>query len=148
MGPLLKNQMAKAGFNATIVPVAGGEYFSEVFGKKTGQAILSVALTNGPASWNNFQSNYTSTGFVSNAFGSVRPEIEELVAEARKSIDDPSVAGPLMQKAGALVMEEGLEVPLVFEQAMVAYSKDRVGGPPKAPIGACRSNLEGVFIKK
>ncbi|MSO79344.1 MAG: ABC transporter substrate-binding protein [Acidimicrobiia bacterium] len=148
MAPLLKNQMAKAGFDATIIPVAGGEYFSEVFGKKTGQAVLSLALTNGPASWNNFQSNYSQTGFVANAFGSVRPDIEELVVDARTTIDDPEGSGELMQQAGALVMEKGYEVPLVFEQSMVAYSKDRVGGPPKAPIGACRSNLEGVFIKK
>ena len=53
-----------------------------------------------------------------------------------------------MLKAGRLIMQEGLEVPLVFEQGMVAYNKARVGGPPKAPIGSCRSNLEGVFIKK
>ncbi len=148
MGPLLKNQMAKAGFIANIIPVAGGEYFSEVFGKKTGQAVVSVALTNGPASWNNFQSNYTDTGFVANAFGSVRPDIEALVVEARKTIDDPEGSGELMQQAGAIIMEKGYEIPLVFEQSMVAYSKERVGGPPNAPIGACRSNLEGVFIKK
>ncbi len=148
MGPLLKNQMAKAGFTANIIPVAGGEYFSEVFGKKTGQAVLSLALTNGPASWNNFQSNYTKTGFVANAFGSVRPDIEALVVDARKTIDDPEGSGELMQQAAAIIMEKGYEIPLVFEQSMVAYSKERVGGPPKAPIGACRTNLEGVFIKK
>ena len=79
--------------------------------------------------------------------GSRRPEIEALVSEARVSLD-PKVFGPPMLKAGRLIMQEGLEVPLVFEQGMVAYNKARVGGPPKAPIGSCRSNLEGVFIKK
>ena len=48
----------------------------------------------------------------------------------------------------ALVMKEGLEIPLVFEKGMVAYNKARVGGPVQAPIGACRSNFEGIFIKK
>ena len=39
------------------------------------------------------------------------------------------------------------EVPLVFEKAMLAYTKARVGGV-KAPIGTCRSALAGVYIKK
>jgi peptide/nickel transport system substrate-binding protein len=148
MGPLLKNEMARAGFHANIKRVPGGEFFTEVYGHKTGQAVVAVALTNGPASWNNFQSNYTQTGFVANAFGSVRPEIESLVAKARTSIDDVSIAGPPMQQASALVMKEGLEIPLVFEKGMVAYNKARVGGPVRAPIGACRSNFEGIYIKK
>ena len=53
-----------------------------------------------------------------------------------------------MKEASALVMKEGLEIPLVFEKGMVAYIKARVGGPVRAPIGACRSNFEGIFIKK
>jgi peptide/nickel transport system substrate-binding protein len=148
MGPLLKNEMARAGFKANIKRVPGGQFFTEVYGHKVGQAVVAVALTNGPASWNNLQSNYTQTGFVANAFGSVRPEIESLVAKARTSIDDPSISAPPMQQASALVMKEGLEIPLVFETGMVAYNKARVGGAVHAPIGACRSNFEGVFIKK
>jgi peptide/nickel transport system substrate-binding protein len=148
MAPLLKNEMARAGFKANIKRVPGGEFFTEVFLKKQGQALLIVALTNGPASWNNFQSNYTQGGFIAGSLGNTNPEIEALVSQARTSIDDPSVSAPPMQKAAALIMKHGLEIPLVFEQGMVAYNKARVGGPPKAPIGACRSNLEGVFIKK
>ena len=75
-------------------------------------------------------------------------DVESLVSEARTSIDDPSVSAPPMQKAASLIMSKGYEVPLVFESARVAYRKDRVGGKVHAPIGNCRSNLEGVFIKK
>ncbi len=147
MGPLLQNELARAGFTAKIDRVPGGEFFTDVYQHKQGNAILSVALTNGPALWSYFQSNYTSGGFVANAFGSVRPEIATLVAQAETSLD-PKVSGPPMQQAAGLIMKEGLEVPLVFEKSMVAYNKARVGGPPKAPIGTCRSSLQGVFIKK
>lgn len=148
MAPLLKNEMARGGFTVSIKAIPPGDFFNEVFLQGQGNAALIVALTNGPASWNNFQSNYTSTGFVAGTFGSVRPDIEALVSQARTSIDDLSVSAPPMQRAAELIMSKGLEVPLVFERAMVAYDKDRVGGKVQAPIGACRSNLEGVFIKK
>jgi ABC-type transport system substrate-binding protein len=147
MAPLLQNEMKRAGFNATIDRVLGGDFFTNVYVKKQGQAVLSLALTNGPALWSNFQGQYTPIGFTANAFGSVNPQMTDLVAMANKSLD-PTVAGPPMQQASALVMAQGLEVPLVFEKRMVAYDKARVGGPPKAPIGTCRSNLAGVFIKK
>ena len=147
MAPLLKNEMARAGFTVNIKRVPGGQILDTVYLHKESNAFLSVALTNGPALWNNFQSNYSQGGFVAATMGSRRPEIEALVSEARVSLD-PKVFGPPMLKAGRLIMQEGLEVPLVFEQGMVAYNKARVGGPPKAPIGSCRSNLEGVFIKK
>ena len=53
-----------------------------------------------------------------------------------------------MQKAGAIAMATGTEVPLIFEPSVVAYNKSRVGGTVVAPIGGCRSNLAGIYIKK
>jgi peptide/nickel transport system substrate-binding protein len=147
MAPLLQNEMQRAGFTAKIDRVLGGDFFTDVYVKKQGQGVLSLALTNGPALWSNFQSNYTPVGFTANAFGSVNQQMTDLVAQANKSLD-PKVAGPPMQQASGLVMSQGLEVPLVFEKAMVAYDKSKVGGPPKAPIGTCRSDLAGVYIKK
>ena len=146
MAPLLQNEMKRAGFTAKIDRVAGGEFFTDVYIHKQGQAILSLALTNGPALWSNFQSNYTDGGFTAKALGNVRPEIASLVSQAETSLD-PKVSGPPMQQASGLIMKEGLEVPLVFEKAMLAYTKARVGGV-KAPIGTCRSALAGVYIKK
>ena len=110
---------------------------------------MSVNLTNGPALWNNYLNNYTKVGFVANALGDVRPELVDPISQADRAgkFDKATLDAP-MKKVSQLVMSEGLEVPLVFQPRMVAYSIDRVGGPPVAPIGACRSNLEGVFIKK
>jgi hypothetical protein len=81
--------------------------------------------------------------------GDVRPELVDPISQADSAgkFDKATLDAP-MKKVSQLVMSEGLEVPLVFQPRMVAYSIDRVGGPPVAPIGACRSNLEGVFIKK
>jgi len=148
MAPLIQNEMAKAGFKANLTRVTPSAILTQVYLQKKGDAIVSVNLTNGPALWNNFGSNYTSAGFVANAMGSVRPEIESLVHQAERSgsFDQAALAAP-MQQASSLVMSEGLEVPIVFETRMVAYSKARVGGTITAPIGACRSDLQGVFIK-
>jgi len=35
-----------------------------------------------------------------------------------------------------------------FMPSIIAYNKNRVGGHVVAPIGQCRSNLAGVYIKK
>jgi hypothetical protein len=32
--------------------------------------------------------------------------------------------------------------------SIVAYNKSRVGGNVAAPIGQCRSNFAGIYIKK
>jgi hypothetical protein len=39
-------------------------------------------------------------------------------------------------------------VPIVFQPSIVAYNKSVVGGHVTAPIGQCRSNLAGIYIKK
>jgi hypothetical protein len=81
--------------------------------------------------------------------GTARPEIVPLVAAANSPGSfDPSVIGPPMKQVSKLIMTEGLEIPIVFQPRMVAYDVNRVGGTVTAPIGSCRSNVEGVFIKK
>jgi ABC-type transport system substrate-binding protein len=149
IAPLLQNQMAKAGFHAELVRIQPSAILQEFYAAKTANAIVSVNLTNGPALWNNYLNNYTKVGFVANALGDVRPELVDPISQADRAgkFDAATLDAP-MKKVSQLVMSEGLEVPLVFQPRMVAYSIDRVGGPPVAPIGACRSNLEGVFIKQ
>jgi ABC-type transport system substrate-binding protein len=149
MAPLIQNEMADAGFKANLVRVTPSAILTQVYLQKKGDAIVTTDLSNGAALWNNSGGNYTSAGFVANAMGSVRPEIESLVHGAEKSgsFDQTALQVP-MRKASNLVMSEGLEVPLIFQTRMVAYDKARVGGTVTAPIGSCRSDLEGVFIKQ
>jgi peptide/nickel transport system substrate-binding protein len=149
MAPLLQSQMKAAGFNVKLQRIQASAILQEFYLSKTANAIVSTNLTNGPALWNNSLNNYTPIGFVANALGSpVADTVGPLVAQADGGSYDKSVIGPPMQKLSKLVMSQGLEVPLVFQTRMQAYSKARVGGPPKPSIGVCKSNLEGVFIKK
>lgn len=53
-----------------------------------------------------------------------------------------------MQQVGKIVMQQGLVVPLMFEPSIVAYNKQRVGGKVVAPIGICRAELAGLYIRK
>jgi peptide/nickel transport system substrate-binding protein len=149
MAPLIQNEMAAAGFKANLVRVTPTAILQQVYLQKKGDAIVTTDLSNGAALWNNFGGNYTSAGFVAGAMGSKRPEIETLVHTAEKSgeFDAAALQGP-MQQASRLVMSEGLEIPLIFQTRMVAFNKARVGGTITAPIGSCRSNLEGVFVKQ
>jgi ABC-type transport system substrate-binding protein len=149
MAPLIQNEMAAAGFKANLVRVTPSAILTQVYLQKKGDAIVTTDLTNGPALWNNSGGNYTSAGFVANAMGSRNTQIENLVHTAEKSgsFDGAAINGP-MQQASNIVMSQGLEIPLIFQTRMVAFNKARVGGTITAPIGACRSNLEGVFIKQ
>jgi hypothetical protein len=84
---------------------------------------------------------------VSQALGSFNAEVTTLVKAASYSIS-ASYQGPYMRQASAIVMAQGLEVPIAFIPEMIAYNKTRVGGTVVAPIGVCKVNLAGVYIKK
>jgi hypothetical protein len=77
----------------------------------------------------------------------VNQQLTPLISQANGSMS-PSLQGPLMQQIDKTVMQQGLLVPLVFMPSIVAYNKNRVGGHVTAPIGQCRSDLAGIYIKK
>ena len=84
---------------------------------------------------------------MANALGDVNPTLTPQIVQANVSLS-PSLQGPLMQQLDKTVIQQGLLVPLVFMPSIVAYNKNRVGGNVVAPIGQCRSNLAGIYIKK
>ena len=57
---------------------------------------------------------------------------------------------PAARIDGVLVSEmaQGLETPIEFEPSIIAYNKSVVGGKVVAPIGQCRSDLAGIYVKK
>jgi len=144
---ILQAEMAPAGFKVTIQQVNGADLFTEVYEHGVGDAVLSEELTNGPDLANNFESEYTGVGFSGTQLGDTNPTLTPLVDQALTSLS-PSVQGPPMQEASKIAMATGTEVPLIFEPSVVAYDKSRVGGNVVAPIGSCRSDLAGIYIKK
>lgn len=144
---ILQAQMAPAGFRATIQEVSGADILQDVYLNKEGNALLSDDLTNGPDISNNFESEYEPSGFSAVELGSVNQQITPLIEEANRSLS-PTVQGPLMQEVDKTIMGQGLEVPIEFIPSIVAYSKDVVGGHVVAPIGNCRSDFAGIYVKK
>ena len=146
MGALLQQEMGAAGFRVNIQSVQGADILSEFYLKKQGDALLSLALSTGADLANPFLITFGPGGFIAKQLGGVNPQITSLVNQAITSIS-PDVQGPPMQQAGRIAMQQGLAVPLVFEPSIIAYNKQRVGGHVVAPIGTCRSNLAGIYIK-
>ena len=109
--------------------------------------MLSEELSNGPDLTNSFEALFEPSGFPANAFGSVNQQLTPLIMQANASLS-PSLQGPLMQQIDKTVIQQGLLVPLVFMPSIVAYNKNRVGGNVVAPIGQCRSDMAGIYIKK
>ncbi len=144
---ILQAEMAAAGFHMTIQQVNGADLFTEVYLHSVGDAVLTEELTNGPDLANNFESEYTGVGFAGRQLGTTNATLTPLVDQALTSLS-PSVQGPPLKKASAIAMATGTEVPLIFEPSVVAYNTNRVGGTVVAPIGGCRSNLAGIYIKK
>lgn len=144
---LLQNELAAAGFKATINQVAGADILTDIYIKGEGDALLSELLTNGADMTNNFESLFEPSGFPAQSFGSVNPTLSVLIQQANASLS-ASVQGPLTQKIDKTIMQQGLLVPLVFMPSIIAYNTQRVGGKVVAPIGQCRSNLAGIYIKK
>ena len=144
---LLQAQLASAGFTANLQQIPGADFLTDVYIKKQGDAVLTEQLSNGPDLTNAFEALFESSGFVANALGSVSPTLTPQIVQANASLS-PSLQGPLMQQIDKTVLQQGMLVPLVFMPSIVAYNKNRVGGKVTAPIGQCRSDLSGIYIKK
>ena len=144
---LLQQELANSGFTANLQQIPGADFLEDVYIKKQGDAVLSEELSNGPDLTNTFEALFESSGFVANQLGSVNPQLTPLIVQANASLS-PSLQGPLMQQIGKAVIQQGLLVPLVFMPSIVAYNKSRVGGNVVAPIGQCRSDMAGIYIKK
>ena len=144
---LLQQELAAAGFTANLQQIPGADFLTDVYIKKQGDALLSEELSNGPDITNSFEALFEPSGFPANALGSVNQQLTPLIVQANGSLA-PSLQGPLMQQIDQAVLKQGLAVPLVFMPSIVAYNKNRVGGNVVAPIGQCRSNLTGIYIKK
>jgi peptide/nickel transport system substrate-binding protein len=144
---LLQQELAAAGFNANLQQIPGSDFLTDVYIKKQGDAVLSEELSNGADISNTFEALFESSGFPANAFGSVNQQLTPLIQQANASLS-PSLQGPLMQQIDKTVLQQGLLVPVVFMPSIVAYNKNRVGGKVVAPIGQCRSDLAGIYIKK
>jgi len=144
---LLQQELAAAGFTVNLQQIPGADFLTDVYIKKQGDAVLSEELSNGPDLTNSFEALFEPSGFPANALGSVNQQLTPLIVQANASLS-PSLQGPLMQQIDQTVIKQGLIVPIAFMPSIVAYNKSRVGGNVVAPIGQCRSNLTGIYIKK
>ena len=139
--------MDASGFKVTIQLIPGADLLEDVYLKKEGNALLSEDLTNGPDISNTFEALFEPSGFPAQNLGTEDTAVAPQVEAANASLS-PSLQGPLMQKVGATVMAQGLETPIEFEPSIIAYNKSVVGGKVVAPIGQCRSDLAGIYVKK
>lgn len=144
---LLQQEMAPAGFKVSLQQIPGADFLTDVYIKGEGDALLSELLTNGPDMTNNYESLFEPTGFPAHGLGSLNLQLTPLIEEANASLS-ASLQGPLTQQIDKTIIQQGLMVPLVFMPSIIAYNKNVVGGKVVAPIGQCRSDLQGIYIKK
>jgi peptide/nickel transport system substrate-binding protein len=147
LSTIIQSEMAQAGFTVSIQLIPGSDLLEDVYIKGEGNALLSADLTNGPDISNTFEAEFEAGGFPAKYLGTQDDAIAPMIEAANASLS-PSLQGPLMQKVGATVMAQGLETPIEFEPSIIAYNKSVVGGKVTAPIGQCRSDLAGIYVKK
>ncbi len=144
---LVQQEAKAAGFNITLQTVDPADLLTDVYIKGQGDAVLSEQLSNGPDLANNFENEFLPIGFLTQHYGTANALLAPDIKQALQYVTAQQ-QGPLMQKAGALAMSIGAEVPLVFQPAIVGYNKSVVGGKVVAPIGQCHTDLAGIYIKK
>ena len=144
---LIQQEAKAAGFTVNIQNINPADLLTNVYIKGQGDALLSEQLSNGPDLANNFENEFLPIGFLTTHFGTANPTIAPYIKQALQYVTAQQ-QGPFMQKAGALAMSLGAEVPLVFQPAIVGYNKNVVGGTVQPPIGQCHTNLAGIYIKK
>jgi len=144
---IIQQQAKAAGFTITLQQVDPADLLVDVYIKGEGNAVLSEQLSNGPDLANNFENEFLPIGFLTQHYGTANPLLAPYIKEALHYVTAQQ-QGPFMQKAGALAMSIGAEVPLVFQPSIIGYNKSVVGGTVQAPIGQCHTNLTGIYIKK
>jgi peptide/nickel transport system substrate-binding protein len=147
LSTIIQSEMGAAGFHVSIQLIPPSDLLEDVYIKDEGNALLSEDLTNGPDISNTFEAEFEPGGFPATHLGTEDLAITPDIEAANASLS-PSLQGPLMQKVGATVMSQGLETPIEFEPSIIAYNKSVVGGKVVAPIGQCRSDLAGIYVKK
>jgi peptide/nickel transport system substrate-binding protein len=144
---IIQQQAKPAGFTINLQQVDPADLLTDVYIKGEGDAVLTEQLSNGPDLANNFENEFLPIGFLTQHFGTANPLLAPDIKQALQYVTAQQ-QGPLMQKAGALAMAIGAEVPLVFQPSIIGYNKNVVGGNVQAPIGQCHTNLTGIYIKK
>ena len=144
---LLQQEAQAGGFTITIQTVTPSDLLTDVYIKGQGDAILSEQLSNGPDLANNFENEFLPIGFLTQHFGTANPLLAPDIKQALQDVTSQQ-QGPFMQKAGALAMAIGAEIPLVFQPSIIGYNKTVIGGKVQAPIGQCHTDLAGIYIKK
>ena len=144
---LIQQEAKSAGFTVKLQEVDPADLLTNVYIKGEGDAVLTEQLSNGPDLANNFENEFLPIGFLTQHFGTANPKLAPDITQALQYVTAQQ-QGPFMQKAGALAMSIGAEVPLVFQPSLVGYNKKVVGGTVQAPIGQCHTNLAGIYIKK
>ncbi len=144
---LIQEEATSAGFTVKLQEVDPADLLTDVYIKGEGDAVLTEQLSNGPDLANNFENEFLPIGFLTQHFGTANPTLAPYITQALQFVTAQQ-QGPFMQKAGALAMSIGAEVPLVFQPSLVGYNKKVVGGTVQAPIGQCHTNLAGIYIKK
>jgi len=144
---IIQQQAKAAGFTINLQEVDPSDLLTDVYIKGQGDAVLTEQLSNGPDLANNFENEFLPIGFLTQHFGTANPQLAPYIKQALHDVTAEQ-QGPIMQKAGALAMTLGAEVPLVFQPSIIGYNKDVVGGKVQAPIGQCHTDLTGIYIKK
>ncbi len=144
---IIQLEAKPAGFHITLQQVVPSDLLTNVYLKGEGDAVLTEQLSNGPDLANNFENEFLPIGFLTQHFGTANPQLAPYIDQALHYVTAQQQA-PYMQKAGALAMSLGAEVPLVFQPSIIGYNKSVVGGTVQAPIGQCHTNLAGIYVKK
>jgi ABC-type transport system substrate-binding protein len=144
---IIQQEAKAAGFNVTLQTVTPSDLLTDVYIKGQGDSVLTEQLSNGPDLANNFENEFLPIGFLTQHFGTVNAQLAPYIKQALQYVTAQQQA-PFMQKAGAMAMASGDEVPLVFQPSIIGYNKNVVGGTVQAPIGQCHTNLTGIYIKK
>ncbi len=144
---LLQQEAKAAGFSMALQTLDPADLLTDVYINGQGDAILTEQLSNGPDLANNFENEFLPIGFLTQHFGTANPLLAPYIKQALEYVTAQQ-QGPLMQKAGALAMSIGAEVPLVFQTSIIGYNKTVIGGTVQAPIGQCHTDLAGIYVKK
>ena len=144
---LIQRSWPRPGSRPTSSRSPARDILTDVYIKKQGDAAAERGAHQRPRHHEQLRGPLRTLRLPGQRLGSVNQQLTPLIEQANASLS-PEPAGPADAAGRRDGDPAGTDRPIEFMPSIVAYNKSRVGGNVVAPIGQCRSNLAGIYIKK
>jgi ABC-type transport system substrate-binding protein len=146
-GQVLQQQLEKVGIHAKITKRDSNDVVPTFYEAHQGDAFAALRVGD-PSPTGDIYEQWGKDQQVARWLDAARDDITQLMLDAQKSVDPNQIVKDV-RAAEKIIVDNALDVEVAFLPQLVAWSKSRLAGTPKAPTQPCLPiDLSRTFLKK